>query len=93
MTVVMFLSIQLPCITWAALWEQNAESQATREWAKEVGVSIQEGEHLLDAKLFLDDYPRWDIEGPHCPIILHTMFLHATREGQKEAERFICQGQ
>ena len=32
-------------------------------------------------------------EGPHCPIILHSMFLHATEEGQKEAERFIHWGQ
>ena len=25
-------------------------------------------------------------------MILHSMFLHAAREGWKEAERFICQG-
>ena len=30
--------------------------------------------------------------GPNCPIILHSMFLHAAGEGQKEVERFICQG-
>ena len=69
------------------------KSQATRELAREVGVSIQEAEHLLDAELFLDKYPRWDIKGPHHPIILHSMFLSAAGEGQKEAERFICQGQ
>ena len=66
------------------------KSQATREWAREVGVSIQEAEHLLDTELFLDEYPRWDIGVPHHPIILHSMFLHAAREGWKEEERFIC---
>ena len=66
------------------------KSQVAREWAREMGVSIRESECQLDAKLFLDEYPRWDIKGPHHPIILHSMFLHAAGEGQKEAERFIC---
>ena len=46
----------------------------------------------LTTELFLDEYPRWEIEGPYWSIILHDMFLHAAKEGQKEAERFICQG-
>ena len=54
-----------------------------------MGLSIREAEWRLDAKLFLDKYPRWEIEGPHQSIILHDMFLHATEQGQKEAERFI----
>ena len=66
------------------------KSQATREQVREVGMSIREAEHQLDTELFLDKYPRWDIKGPHCPIILHSMFLHATGEGQKGADRFIC---
>ena len=57
------------------------KSQAAREWAREVRVSIREAEHQVDAKLFLDKYPRWDIGGPHCPIILHSMFLHAVGKG------------
>ena len=68
------------------------KSQAAREQAREMRISIREAEHQLDAKLFLDEYPRWDMEGPHHPIILHSMFLHAAREGWKEAERFICRG-
>ena len=68
------------------------KSQATREQAREMGVSIREAEHQLDAEFFLDEYPRWDIEGPHHPIILHSMFLHADGEGWEEAERFICWG-
>ena len=68
------------------------KSQATREWVGEVQMSIREAKHRLDTELFLDEYPRWDIEGPHCPIILHSMFLHAAQEGQMETERYICQG-
>ena len=68
------------------------KSQATMEQAREMGMSISEAEHRLDAELFLNEYPRWDIEGPHCPIILHSMFLHASGEGWKEVERYIFQG-
>ena len=50
------------------------KSQATREWTRETGVSIREAEHQRDAKLFLDEYPRWNIKRPHCPIILHSLF-------------------
>ena len=55
----------------------------------EAGLSIREAEWRLDAKLFLDKYPRWEIEGPHQSIILHDVFLHATKQEQKELERFI----
>ena len=34
----------------------------------------------------LTNTPDGTSRGPHCPIILHSMFLHATGEGQKEAE-------
>ena len=68
------------------------KSLATKEWAREEGQSVWEAEHCLKAELFLDEYPRWDIRGLHCPIILQRMFMHAAKEGWKEAERFICQG-
>ena len=85
------LSLQLPSITWVALWGQIAQVPGTaREQAREAGLSIREAEHWLNTKLFLDEYPRWGIKGPHCPIILHSMFLHTAEEGWKEAERFIC---
>ena len=64
-------------------------TQSAREWARKVGLSIREAEWRLDTKLFLDEYPRWEIEGPHWSVIIHDMFLHATKQGQKEAERFI----
>ena len=68
------------------------KSQTAREWAIEVGLSFREAEWRLDAELFLDKYPRWEIEAPHWCIFLHEMFLHAAEEGQKEAERFIWWG-
>ena len=68
------------------------KSQTTREQATEVGLSIREAEWRLNAKLFLDKYPRWEIEAPHWSIILHEMFLHATQQGWKEVERFIWWG-
>ena len=38
----------------------------------------------------MDEYPRWDVGGPHCLFILQWMFVHATKSRQKEAERLIC---
>ena len=65
------------------------KSQTTWEWATEAGLSNREAEQRLDAKLFLDEYPRWEIEGSHWSILLHEIFLYAAKQGWKEAERFI----
>ena len=54
-----------------------SKSQTTREWAREVGLSIREAEWRIDAKLFLDEYPRWELGAPNQSVILHEMFLHA----------------
>ena len=59
------------------------KSQTTREQAIEVGLSIREAEQRLDPELFLNKYPRWEIEAPHQCIILHEMFLHATQQGRR----------
>ena len=53
------------------------KSQTTREWAREVGLSIRETEQRTDAELFLDEYPRWELGAPYQSVILHEMFLHA----------------
>ena len=60
-----------------------------KEQAKEEGLSVWEVECLLDSKLFLDEYPRWDARGLHCPFILQQMFIHAAKSVQKEAERIV----
>ena len=68
------------------------KSQTAREQAIEVGLSFREAEQRLDTELFLDEYTRWEIGAPHWSVILHERFLHTAKWGQKEAERFICQG-
>ena len=67
-------------------------SQTAREQAREVGLSIREAEQRIDAELFLDKYPRWELGAHHQSVILHEIFLHAAKHGQKELERLICQG-
>ena len=66
------------------------KSLAAKEQAKKEGLSIQEVEHHLDAELFLDEYPQWDVKGLHYPFILQRMFVHAAESRQKEATRLIC---
>ena len=66
------------------------KSQATRDQAREMGIMVREAEWTIDAKLFLNEYPRWELGAPHWSIILHKMFLHAAEWGQKEVERLIC---
>ena len=68
------------------------KSQTAREWATEVGLLVREAKRRLDAKLFLNEYPRSKLGAPHWSVILHEMFLHTTKWGWKEVERFICQG-
>ena len=43
---------------------QMQKSQTTRGWAIEVRLSFREAEQRLDAKLFLNEYLRWEIEAP-----------------------------
>ena len=69
-----------------------SKSQTVREQAMEVGLLVREAEQSIDAELFLDEYPRWELGDPHQSTILHEMFLHATERGQKEAERLVCWG-
>ena len=46
----------------------------------------------MDMEMFLEGYNGWEVDSPHCPIILHKMFQHVTEEGQNEAECMICWG-
>ena len=47
---------------------------------------------MIDVRLFLDEYPQWELGTPYWSVILHEMFLHATKRGQKEAECMVCWG-
>ena len=50
------------------------------------GLSIREMERHMDAKMFLDEYPHWEAEGLHHPLILQEMFPQATHSGRRETE-------
>ena len=57
-----------------------------------MGASVREAEHRIDIRLFLNEYPRWELGTPHWSVILHEMFLHTAERGQKEVEHMVCQG-
>ena len=46
----------------------------------------------MDAEMFLDEYPHWEPDGLHHPMILQEMFLQADHLGRREAEQMICWG-
>ena len=48
---------------------------------------------MLDAKLFLEEIPRWCPGGPHCALLYHRMFKHAKVTSLKEYHRGIHWGQ
>ena len=58
--------------------------------AGETGISIWEFERQVNVELFLDEYPLWGLGTPHQSVVLHEMFLHAAKWGQKEAECMLC---
>ena len=45
------------------------KSQTARELAREVGLSVREAERRIDAELFLNKFPRWELGAPHWSII------------------------
>ena len=67
-------------------------NQVAWEKAEEAGISVQELERWVDLELFLDEYPQWGLGTPHQLVVLHEMFLHTAKWGQKEAECIFCQG-
>ena len=70
-------------------WEQCQEAK----WRSAEGWgSIREMEWVVDVDLFLNAQNHWADDSPHHLMILHEMFLHATSEGQKEAEQVMHQG-
>ena len=59
-------------------------SLAAKEQSKEGGLSVWEAEHHLDAELLLDEYPRWDVGGPHHPFILQQISDMQLNLGRKK---------
>ena len=66
--------------------DKRLKTLTPKECVSREGLSIQEMEWYLDAKMFFDEYPCWEVEGLHCPLILQEMFLQAAHLGRKEAE-------
>ena len=60
---------------------QEAKWRSTVEWRP-----VHELERAMDVDLFLEMQGKWPKDSPHCLVMLHKMFCHATSEGQKEAE-------
>ena len=56
-------------------WIYNTEGgfaspKFAKEQAMEMGISVREAECRIDMELFLDEYPRWELEAPHQSVIL-----------------------
>ena len=66
---------------------------AVQRLAAKEDISVWEVDQCLDTDLFLEEIPRWASGGPHCPYLLHKMFVHAEAVGWKIYKCRICQGQ
>ena len=55
------------------------------------GLLIWEMDHHMDIDMFLNEYPHWEVEGLHHPLILQEMFLQAAHS-RREAEWMISWG-
>ena len=69
--------------------KERSSSLPKGRWLK-MGLLVQKAECLMDVKLFLEGQARWQVNSPHCLVLLHEMFQHASEQGQKEAEQMIC---
>ena len=70
--------------------DQCNKSLTTKDWANTEGLLVREVEHHMDVEMFLEGQARWEVDSPHCNIILCEMFQHAVEQGQKEVEHMIC---
>ena len=46
----------------------------------------------MDVEMILEGHAGWEVDSPHCHIMLHEMFQHAMEKGWKEAECMIHWG-
>ena len=60
------------------------KTSAAKRLGAEKGILVREAERRLDTNLFLDEIPRWEPGGPHCPFLYQRMFTHAEATRQKE---------
>ena len=76
----------------AQYYSKREKFQMAKKRSAEEHRPVHELEQAMDMELFLELQNSWPEDSPHCLVILHEMFWHAAIEGQKEAERTICQG-
>ena len=45
----------------------------------------------MDVEMFLEGQAGWEVDSPHCPVILHEMFQHMLQsKGRKRQNAMIC---
>ena len=66
--------------------------QVAKQQSFEEQRPVHELEWMMDVDLFLEIQNKWAEDRPHHLVILHEIFWKAAIEGQKDAERTICQG-
>ena len=69
--------------------DKRKKTLTAKEQASRDVLSIREMEQHMDAEMFLDEYPHWEVRGLHCPLILQEMFLQAAHLGQIEVEWMV----
>ena len=71
---------------------QVGKTTAAKKLGAEKGISVWEAERRLDAKLFLDEIPKWEASRLHHLFLFQRMFAHAEAMGLKEYHHRICHG-
>ena len=66
------------------------KTAAAKRLAAKKNISVWEAERQLDAKLFLDEIPKWEPGGPHYSLLCQKMFTHAKMVRLKEYHWGIC---
>ena len=62
------------------------KAAAAKGRAAQEGQSVRETERVMDVKLFLEGWAKWEKDSPYHLAMMYEMFRHAANEGQKEAE-------
>ena len=64
-------------------WEKSQEAKWRSTVERRLVCKL---ERAMDVDRFLEIQGKWAGDSPHCLVILHEMFCHATSEGWKEVE-------
>ena len=68
------------------------KTTVAKRLAAEKSISVWEAERWLDAKLFLDEIPKWKPGRPHHSLLYQKMFAPVKAARLKKYHRGICQG-